>query len=165
MPPAPSGPPPAHALYPSSVGFAWAHSVRQPGRDPVLVTSRVEASDAAGFTVRSGAETVRYLVRPDGIDKPESGYPLLQEPIVVGAAWGIRGSLGQARVAAVDAEVEVPAGRFRCVIVVEEVFGSQRVEWAYAPNVGPVRMRSWLLTAGAELPGPTAVLVGYSAGE
>lgn len=150
-PPRPSRPATAFDYYPIAAGNAWAYDVtdhRVRGQGPVLMTSRVTDVTDDGFTVDSVRERVRYAVRPEGIFKPESRYYLLRDPIARDATWDIPLG-GTVTITDVGRAAKVPAGSFvDCIVVVEELDTIHRVEWTYARDVGPIRMRVFDLRAG-----------------
>lgn len=146
-----SGPATAFDYYPVREGNAWAHDVidhRLEGQGPVLVTSRMVDVTPTQFTIDSVRERVTYDVVADGIFKPQSQYHLLKSPIEKGARWEIPVG-GTVRIAEVGVADEVPAGKFPDCIVVVEILGDiHKVEWTYARDVGPVRMRVYDLREG-----------------
>ena len=143
------GPPAEFAedFYPIVEGNAWAHAVTSHDTGQmVLVTSRIAKVDPDGFVISSGANNVTYARKPEGLFKPQSGYFILKDPIKAGARWKMRDLEGEVRVDLVAQTTTVTAGRFKnCIHVTEEIPESQRVEWVYAPGVGPIRMRVYSL--------------------
>ena len=151
-----TGPLPAASYFPLEPGSSWAYLVEQHQGDgrttTVLATTQVIAGASNQFAVQSGDAISSYELRPDGIFKAASKYFVLKDPIKAGAKWPIFNDEGEVRVDATNVREEVPAGAFDgCVRVVEEIFDDQKVEWTYAPRVGPVRMRVFLLDGGPEL--------------
>lgn len=159
---------PAGARYfPLERGTSWAYTVEtnlEGEQRSVLSTARIVESSAESFVLQTGDERARYTLRPDGIYKETSGYAILREPLELGARWSILDGKGEIRVEGAGATVATPAGTFEgCLVVVEEVFRDQRVEWTYAPEVGPVRMRVFLL-GDAPVLVADAVLRGFQRG-
>ena len=128
-------------LYPIGVGHAWSYDIVQPGKDTVLLTSRVTAAEATFFRLDTVKEEIEYALRAEGIFKPQMGYFLLKDPLQQGAKWPSALG-GEVHIEEMGLEVTVPAGTFpQCVRVVEEVYQRQKIEWTYAPGVGPIEGR------------------------
>jgi hypothetical protein len=83
------------------------------------------------------AKTERLDITSDAVAYATGGY-LLKAPLTLGASF--RGRIGTVRVAAVDKQIEVPAGRFdMCLETVEDNTAQKaRVTTVYCPNVGIV---------------------------
>ena len=142
-------------LYPMPDGAQWVYDVDTGGPEPPTlgIFEVVEAEgnrrsvannrgmDARG-NVRHG-EPVTYEVVDGGIRHAASGAWLLRAPIELGAEWAARGGR-TARVTALDAAVEVVAGRYEhCVEVTERGGEAGRiVRTVYCPGVGPVEIES-----------------------
>jgi hypothetical protein len=158
--------PPAETVedfYPLVIGNAWAHSVVSHDTDEsILVTSRIAKVDPDGFVLTFGANNVSYARKPEGIFKPQSGYFILKNPIKTGASWKMRDTEGEVRIDMTAQTTTVTAGKFKnCIHVTEEIPGSQKVEWVYAPGVGPIRMRVYSLEIDPPLLLISSELKGY----
>jgi hypothetical protein len=154
----------AARLYPLTAGSAWSYDVDAGDGSTVLAITRVTAVTGGVVSVQGGEGIERYELRPDGIYRPDrSGY-LLKDPLQVGASWP-SGEGVQAEIAAIDAAIETPAGKFGdCVEVVERGASSGAViSTTYCRDVGPVQVVSRLeMTTGAVQ--VSARLRGYQIG-
>jgi hypothetical protein len=141
----------ARDYFPAAVGNSWAYLVERPDtKEPTLAVSQVTRADAASFELKSGDELSSYEIRADGIVKAKAQYYVLKDPLELGARWPILDGKGAVTVEALELVETVPAGRFAaCLRIREELFGDQAIEWTYAPGVGPIRMRVFLLEGGA----------------
>lgn len=137
-------------LYPLAPGQAWSYDVDTGDGQPVLAVSRVVGGSGDEFEVQSGGGALlRYARRPDGWYRPARGGYLLRAPLQVGAEWD-SGSGMTARITAIDAAIETPAGHFeRCVVVQEQGAPSgQQVRTTYCPGVGPAEVVSEMQVRG-----------------
>ena len=159
------GPPAEKAedFYPIVEGNAWAHMLTSHDTgDKILVTSRIAKVDADGFVISSGANNVTYARKPEGLFKPQSGYFILKDPIAPQAQWDMRDNGGTVRIDAVAKTATVAAGKFKnCIFVTEEIPESQKVEWVYAPGVGPIQMKVYSLEIDPPLLLLSSELKGY----
>lgn len=134
---------PVDRLLPFADGtvFAYDSYDEETGARGMFVT-RVRVGASGRVELTTGARTKLLERLPDGVARvPERTY-LLKAPLAVGATW--RGEEGATvRVTAVDAIVEVPAGKFvGCVETVEERDGDarRRVTTVFCPDVGIVKL-------------------------
>ena len=153
----------ASDFYPVALGNAWAHLVTSHDtNEQVLVTSRIAKADPEGFVITTGAQNVAIARKPDGFFKPQSGYYILKDPIQPGAVWKMRDTDGVVTINAVAKTTTVAAGKFRnCILVTEEIPGSQRAEIVYAPGVGPISMKVYSLEIEPPLLLVSSELKGY----
>jgi hypothetical protein len=158
--------PPAETVedfYPIVEGNAWAHLVTSHDTgEVVLLTSRISKVDPDGFVLSAGPNNVSYARKPEGLFKPQSGYFILKNPIKQGASWKMRDIEGEVRIEQTGKTATVAAGRFKnCITVVEEIPKSQRVEWVYAPGIGPIQMKVYSLEIDPPLLLLSSDLKGY----
>jgi hypothetical protein len=150
-------------LYPLREGAAWSYDVDAGDGDPVLTTTRVLRATASEVEVMSGQAVLRYALLPDGIQRVDGGGSyVLRAPVVLDKQWPA--SMGsQARVTALDQDIQTPAGKFQsCVLVTEQGGDSGRkVTTTYCPGVGPVVVVSEMEVRG-KLLRVIATLRGYS---
>lgn len=115
------------------------HYVTRDGGDTGMLVAKVGRRDATHGELRLSNATKRFVIAADGVAY-EGGAYILKAPLEVGTAWpGEHG--GTTKIVAVDATVDVPAGRHAaCVRTVEE--GGRppggRYETTYCPGVGMV---------------------------
>jgi len=150
------------SLYPLREGAAWSYDVDAGDGELVLATTRVLRVTGTQVEVVSGQAVLRYALLPDGIQRVDGGTYLIRAPVVLNKQWtGTMGS--QARVTALNQDLQTPAGKFEsCVVVAEEGGDSGRkVTTTYCPGVGPVVVVSEMEVRGKLLQ-VTAKLRGYS---
>lgn len=143
-----AGPLTAAELYPLGEGHVWSYDVETGVGPNALAISRVINQAGNTYEVRNdGGEGMTYEVREDGIFKPATGTYLLRAPFDVGETWDAGGGR-TARIAAVDLDVDVPAGRFdRCVRVEETGGGDGReIATTYCPGVGVTMLEAGMTT-------------------
>lgn len=147
--------------FPIAAGNSWAYEVVSDmgggKKRTILSTAQITRADATSFDLKSGDDVSAYEIREDGFFKSKSGYYTLKDPVLAGSRWQIMDGRGDVLIRDVGVSVTLPPGTFEgCIVVVEEIFGDQRVEWTYAPNIGPVQMRVFLLEGGT----PSLLLEG-----
>ncbi len=154
----------ASAYYPLEPGWKWAYDVEQDG-EAILATYAVVSREGDRVTVTGGQQVVDYVVKPDGILRPQmdgkDGDYVLRAPLSAQAKWPVRG--GQAKVVGWNQPIETPAGRFDGCLTVEEVRDNpdRRTRTTYAPGVGPIRIEFEAMDVGG-LHSTKAVLRGYT---
>ena len=150
----PSGPPTVADLFPLQQGNSWAYNYidYQGGKEQrILVTTRVTRRDGKLVELKSGDNIINYRDDDLGVFKTQSRYYLLMSPVIEGKKWPLAGENGEVRISRTAQTVETPGGIFKnCVVVTEEIFGVSKVEWTYAPKVGPVKMKIFSLNADGE---------------
>ena len=150
------------SLYPLREGAAWSYDVDAGDGENVLTTTRVLRVTGTQVEVVSGQAVLRYALLPDGIQRVDNATYLLRAPVALDRQWPA--SMGaQARVSALDQDIQTPAGKFEsCVLVTEQGGDSGRkVTTTYCPGVGPVIVVSEMEVRG-KLLRVTAKLRGYS---
>lgn len=114
-----------------------------------MLVARVHRTDATHGELRMSNATKRFVLDADGV-RYDTGAFLLRAPLDVGTSWpGEHG--GTTRIAAVDAEVKVPAGQYAaCVRTIEEGGRPPNVKYTttYCPGVGMVLLE--VAAPGAE---------------
>ena len=133
--------------YPVEAGRVWVYETettrgRRRVREEILSAVREGGTlRVRGRSVIEGrAEGREFEVVEDASSVRVDGVVELPEPPVLGAAWEAAGD--SCRIAALDAFVEVPGGRFRgCLRVAYLISGGDAGsgERYYAPGVGLVR--------------------------
>jgi hypothetical protein len=150
------------SLYPLHEGAAWSYDVDAGDGDAVLATTRVLRVSGTQVEVMSGQAVLRYALLPDGIQRVDGGSFLLRAPVALDKQWA--GTMGsQARVTALDQDIQTPAGKFESCVVVTEQGGDsgRKVATTYCPGVGPVVVVSEMVVRG-KLLRVRATLRGYS---
>jgi hypothetical protein len=149
-------------LYPLRVGAAWSYDVDSGDGEMLLATTRVLRVQDGLAEVSSGQASLRYRLRPDGLERGEPGGYLLKPPFAQNASWA-SGPDSVARIVALDQFVATAAGSFgQCVVVEEHNAGSgQTVTTTYCPGVGPARVVSQMQVRGHPLR-VTATLRGFA---
>jgi hypothetical protein len=150
------------SLYPLRQGAAWSYDVDAGDGDLVLTTSRVLRVTTTQVEVMSGQAVLRYAVLADGIQRLDGGTYLLRAPVALDKHWPA--SMGsEARVTALNQDIQTPAGKFEsCVVVIEQGGDSGRkVTTTYCPGVGPAIVVSEMGVRG-KLLRVRATLRGYS---
>jgi hypothetical protein len=153
-------------LYPMVAGSAWSYDVDAGEGPPVLAISRVTEASGGQATVQGGEGATHYELRPDGIFRSERGGYLLKAPIRAGARWPSGGGM-QATIQRMAVAIDIPAGRFKdCVEVQEQGSASGAViSTTYCPGVGPVQVISSMqLQLGHQTVRVVARLRGYRVG-
>ena len=146
-----------HRLYPLRSGNVWTYDVDTGVDLPVLGISRVVEVEGNRVSVTNNdSPPILYELRPEGIYRVTSDTWLLRRPIEVGATWASAGGR-EAKVTAVDEQVEVTAGTFEHCVRVEESDERQVTQTVYCPDVGPVVVDT---QTGMELSGQTARVRG-----
>lgn len=144
---------PAVARYfPLAVGNSWTYQTRFGGKVE-RNTVRIEGREG-GFFV----DNQRGRLAFDGEGLRDERRYLILGPLEPGRSWESHLEAGKTEryeVVATDATVHVPAGRFENVLVVRgttpvDAATKLEIEWAYAPNVGLVRMVSTAVVGGQE---------------
>ncbi len=106
---------------------------------------RVRRRAIGGAELLGGARTQRVVVDAEGVRRDPEGTYMLRTPLAVGTSWRT-GPGGNARIAAVDRAVKVPAGSFdRCVVVVEERSGASvrgSIKTTFCLDVGIVSIET-----------------------
>jgi len=157
-------------FFPLAVGNEWTYADRSPLLGPQAQAAsrrvvRIVSRDADGYyrdsergELRADADCLRDRIRR-----------LLCLPLEPGRGWtsvvGVS-STERYEIAAVDEEVEVPAGTFRgCVRVRAHNRGGPTtdhvLELTYAPGIGPVRIETHSVVNGVVTPQVRAVLESY----
>jgi hypothetical protein len=132
-------------LYPMRPGSVWTYDVDTGEGLPVLAITRVLSAADGKVEVSSGADSLHYEQRPEGLYRSDSGSFLLRSPIAAGASWeGNQGA--RVEITRVDARASTPGGDFaNCVEVVESGGATEkRVRTVFCPDVGPVEIESSL---------------------
>jgi hypothetical protein len=132
-------------LYPLRPGSVWTYDVDTGEGLPVLAITRVLSAAGGKIEVSSGADSLHYEQRPEGLFRTDAGSFLLRTPIRAGATW--QGNQGaQVEITRVDARASTPGGDFaNCVEVVESAGATEkRVRTVFCPDVGPVEIESSL---------------------
>jgi hypothetical protein len=164
--PAPSAASPAAPadFYPLAVGNEWTFRDESPGlgQPGATRTVRILERTKDGYF----RDSDRGELRADKDCLHDRSRRLLCAPFVQGTAWTSVVSVSSTEkyeIAAVGETVSTPAGTFDgCVRVRAHnraAPGMELVlETAYAPGVGPVRIETFVLTAGKAVPQLRAVL-------
>lgn len=142
--------------FPIEDGKIYHYETRE-GSSTGMLVAKVKRIDATHGELRMSNSTTRVTLEPGGVMR-DGGVYLLKQPLEVGTSWpGEHG--GTTKIAAVDVEVDVPAGHYAsCVRTVEDggrVPGS-RYESTYCPGIGLV-----LLVATAQGAEARAELKSY----
>ena len=137
--------------YPLAVGTAWTYEVRGGGRT-TRDTVKIIGQDGPWFL---DDHRGRLRLEADGV-RDRDRY-LLRAPLTTGKTWSAVEQMVVQRfeVAATDAAVTVPAGRFeRCVVIRNEqaiaAGGRYVTEWTYAPGVGLIALKTRAVQGGKE---------------
>jgi hypothetical protein len=130
-------------LLPLMRGLSYVYLVEsEEGQDSMLARAVPEAGNRATFRLPGGIRHFEF--GPDAIRQitPSGTVTVLTVPLAPGTSWrGERGS--QVVIEAVDAVVDVPAGRFAgCVRTLERRGGDMplQVYITYCPDVGIVQL-------------------------
>ncbi len=147
-------------LFPLEKGNAWAYDVDLGEKQSTLAVTRVVKVERGLAEVEVGQKLTRYEVRHEGIWRPQYGVWLLRNPVKDGQQWETVAG-GKARVHALAAPTQTPAGTFADCVRIDEELKEAHVQTTYCANVGPVRLDTQLQSADA----PTKVhaeLRGFS---
>jgi hypothetical protein len=150
------------SLYPLRAGSAWSYDVDSGDGHALLATARVVRVQQGVVDVTSGQAVLRYVLRPDGIERDgQQGY-LLKAPFALNASWS-SGPDTLARIVALHQQLATAAGSFEECVVVQEnnARSGQRVTTTYCPGVGPARVVSEMEVRGHGLR-VIATLRGYA---
>lgn len=134
-------------FYPLDAGRFWVYETRST-RGSRRVREAILSAVSEGGTLRARGRSViegrtegrEFAVVKDAAGTRVDGLLELPEPPVLGASWEAAGD--SCRIAALDAAVEVPGGRFTgCLRVAYLIAGGDAGsgEKHYAPGVGLVR--------------------------
>ncbi|WP_437733455.1 hypothetical protein [Sorangium sp. So ce1335] len=134
----------AERYFPLVDGHVYHYVTLGDGGGQGLLVARVHRADARRGELRFPSGVKRFEFTGEGVVRSDTGVFVLKEPIAPGTTWtGEHG--GRARIAAVDAAVEVPAGRFTgCVQTVEERLGDRPARYVstFCPDVGVVALEA-----------------------
>lgn len=135
---------PAERYFPLVDGHVYHYVTRSDGGGEGLLVARVHRADERRGELRFPSGVKRFEFTREGVVRSDTGVFVLKQPIAPGTAWaGEHG--GRARITAVDAAVEVPAGRFTgCVQTVEERLGDRPARYVstFCPDVGVVAIEA-----------------------
>ncbi|AUX48059.1 hypothetical protein SOCE26_095860 [Sorangium cellulosum] len=138
----------AERYFPLVDGHIYHYATLSDAGGEGLLVARVHRADARRGELRFPSGVKRFEFTPEGVIRSDTGVFVLKEPISPGTTWtGEHG--GRARIEAVGASVEVPAGRFDgCVQTVEERLGDRPARYVstFCPDVGVVAIEA---TSGA----------------
>ncbi|WP_437622052.1 hypothetical protein [Sorangium sp. So ce1151] len=134
----------AERYFPLIDGHIYHYVTMSEGGEQGLLVARVHRADERHGELRFPSGVKRFEFTGEGVRRSDTGVYVLKEPIAPGTTWtGEHG--GRARIAAVDAAVEVPAGRFTgCVQTVEERLGDRPARYVstFCPDVGVVALEA-----------------------
>ncbi|WP_437316433.1 hypothetical protein [Sorangium sp. So ce385] len=134
----------AERYFPLVDGHIYHYATMSEGGEQGLLVARVHRADERRGELRFPSGVKRFAFTPEGVIRSDTGVFVLKEPIAPGTTWtGEHG--GRARIAAVDAAIEVPAGRFTgCVQTVEERLGDRPARFVstFCPDVGVVAIEA-----------------------
>lgn len=158
-------------FFPLAVGNTWVYADESPAAaapERAPRTVRILERTADGYF----RDDARGELRVDGGCLHDRVRRLLCGPVAVGTAWSSVVSVSSTEryeIASVDEQVETPAGRFAgCVKVrAHNRAGPDTdhvLEITYAPGVGPVRIETFVVAAGAVSPQVRAVLQSFQLG-
>jgi hypothetical protein len=139
-------------FFPLVDGHIYQYTTEAADGGHGLLTARVRRADARLGTLSMSGSTRSFEYAADGVVLAGDGTRsyVLKEPLAAGNSWqGEHG--GKVEIAAVDAAIEVPAGRYAgCVKTVEQRGGDipLRVDTTFCPDVGIVLIEA---TNGADL--------------
>lgn len=143
--------------FPLEDGKIYHYETRE-GDSTGMLIAKVKRIDATHGELRMSNGSQKITLEPGGVMRDGGGY-LLKLPLEAGNSWaGEHG--GTTKIAAVDATVDVPAGRYSsCVRTVEDGGRSPGAtyESTYCPGVGLV-----LLVAKAPGAEARAALKSYA---
>ncbi|WP_437287396.1 hypothetical protein [Sorangium sp. So ce406] len=134
----------AERYFPLVDGRVYHYVTLSEGGGEGMLVARVHRADARRGELRFPSGVKRFEFTGEGVLRSDTGVFVLKEPIAPGTTWtGEHG--GRARITAVDAAVEVPAGRFTgCVQTVEERLGDTPARYVstFCPDVGVVAIEA-----------------------
>ncbi|WP_437957441.1 hypothetical protein WME76_39995 [Sorangium sp. So ce119] len=134
----------AERYFPLVDGHVYHYVTLSDGGGEGMLVARVHRADARRGELRFPSGVKRFEFTGEGVLRSDTGVFVLKEPIAPGTTWtGEHG--GRARITAVDAAVEVPAGRFTgCVQTVEERLGDRPARYVstFCPDVGVVAIEA-----------------------
>jgi len=146
------------SYLPLAVGNKWSYATSFQGQPQAdLVVSLVKKQGP--FFLDDRPKPSRYAFDNNGLRDGNKRY-LLKLPLEVGTKWMSVADLNTVehyRILDVNRKVKVPAGVFSgCVVVRMEVrmtdTRSMRNDMTFAPGVGIVEVRTWLLDGSKALP-------------
>ncbi len=154
--------------FPLAVGNEWTwadRSPHQPGAAPRTRTVRILSRDGEGYFL----DDERGALQAAGGCIRDRSRRILCAPLEPGHAWSSVLSLTSTehyRIEATGVTVKVPAGTFEdCVVVrARNRAGDDAdtvLEIAYAPDVGPVRLETWVEVKGRRIPQVRAELLSH----
>jgi len=151
-------------FYPLAVGNEWTYRDESPGLKQPGVTRTVRILERTKDGYFRDSDRGELRADPDCLH--DRSRRLLCAPFVQGTAWTSVVSVSSTEkyeIAGVGETVATPAGTFDgCVRVRAHnraAPGAELVlETAYAPGIGPVRIETFVLTAGRAVPQFRAVL-------
>jgi hypothetical protein len=128
--------------YPLLSGWGWAYDIEREGAT-VLALYSVAEQRADMAVVKHGAETIAYVLLPDGIARREGdhlGDYILKTPVRAGLVWPL--AAGTATVTEIARNVALPSGVYSdCAVVEEARLDPRRVaRTTYCRDVGPVEI-------------------------
>lgn len=154
---------PVASFFPLAVGNSWTYETRFGDR---VETNAVSIVSAVGdvFTDSRGNH---FTIDAQGL-RDERRY-LLKAPLSKGTTWKSIPTVGKTEryeIVSTAAIVTVPAGKFENVVLVRgwtrlDPGTEIEVEWAYAPDVGLVRIASATLVGRQRATQGTTELVRY----
>lgn len=128
----------ADVYFPLEDGRIYAYDTRE-GGDTGMLVAKVRRADSTHGELRLSNATKRFVYERDGV-RYDTGIYILKTPIAVGTSWpGEHG--GTTSIEAIDAKVDVPAGKYgACVRTVERGGRPPGSTYAstYCPTVGMV---------------------------
>lgn len=116
------------------------HYVTKDGDETGMLVAKVKRVDPKHGQLQLSNKTNKFVYTDGGVTY-DTGVFILKAPLEVGTSWsGEHGGL--AKIAATDASVEVPAGKYSgCVRTLEEggaLPPAKRYETTYCPGIGMV---------------------------
>jgi len=154
--------------FPLAIGNRWTWQVRTGNRVERATVRIVDRK--RGFFVDDAGGALAF----DGEGLRDERRYLVLGPLEPGRTWQSLledGTTERYRIAAVGARVAVPAGTFDEVVVVRgttpvDPRTELEIEWAWAPDVGLIRMASELVAAdGERIPQRTMELLSFERAE
>ncbi|KYF60558.1 hypothetical protein [Sorangium cellulosum] len=134
----------AERYFPLIDGHVYHYVTLSDGGEQGMLVARVHRADERRGELRFPSGVKRFEFTAEGVLRSDAGVFVLKAPIAPGTTWtGEHG--GRARITAVDAAVEVPAGRFTgCVQTVEERLGDSPARYVstFCPDVGVVAIEA-----------------------
>lgn len=126
-------------LFPLEDGNLYAYATKD-GDEPGMLVAKVKRADATHGSLQLSNKTNRFVYQPDGVTY-DTGVYILKTPFEVGTSWsGEHG--GVAKIAAIDVQVDVPAGHYGGCLRTDEDGGGlpagKIYSTTYCPGVGMV---------------------------